>query len=93
MVSLDTFRNMGGLSCFIVGVGREDNKSANGDVTRKCKPWGFLLQRVSRTLNSKNRDREKCQTYGKEIKPFFFFFVFAMAGHVNRNHAFQKQNQ
>ena len=53
MVSLDTFRNMGGLSGFIVGVGREDNKLANGDVTRKFKPWGFLLQRVSRTLNSK----------------------------------------
>lgn len=73
MVSLDTFRNMK-LSCFIVGWGREDSKSANRDVTRKCKPWGFLLQRVSGTLNSESRDREKCQTHGKEIKPFFFFF-------------------
>lgn len=81
VVSLDTFRNIGGYLVSLWGWGRRRinarrpclrnlsmaNKGHFQLITRKYKPWGLLLGRLSPTLNSKSLDREKYQTNGKEI--------------------------
>lgn len=89
VVSLDTFRNMGGYLVSLWGWGEKIVNQPTGMLPGNASLGGFYCRGCHELWTPKAETGKSVRPMEKKSSLFFFFF--AMAGHVNRNHAFQNR--